>query len=50
MVREKCKAIAGFPAPLAVLVEHLILSHHGSYEFGSPSLPQIPEAVALQFH
>jgi 3'-5' exoribonuclease len=32
-----------------VLVEHMILSHHGTYEFGSPSLPQIPEAVALNF-
>ena len=49
LVREKCRAIAGFPARLEVLVEHLILSHHGSYEFGSPSLPQIPEAVALHF-
>src|SRR5271167_587743 len=29
LVREKCQAIAGFPAPLAMLVEHLILSHHG---------------------
>jgi 3'-5' exoribonuclease len=49
MVREKSRAIPDFPAPLAVLVEHLILSHHGSYEFGSPSLPQIREAVALHF-
>ncbi|MGA3292690.1 MAG: HD domain-containing protein [Candidatus Acidiferrales bacterium] len=49
MVREKRKAIAGFPEPLAVLIDHLILSHHGSYEFGSPSLPQTPEAVALHF-
>jgi 3'-5' exoribonuclease len=49
LVQEKCKAIAGFPGPLAVLVQHMILSHHGSYEFGSPSLPQIPEAVALNF-
>jgi 3'-5' exoribonuclease len=49
MVREKIRAIPDFPAPLAVLVEHLILSHHGSYEFGSPSLPQIREAVALHF-
>jgi 3'-5' exoribonuclease len=49
LVREKCRQIPGFPAPLEVLVEHLILSHHGSYEFGSPSLPQIPEAVALHF-
>jgi 3'-5' exoribonuclease len=49
MVREKINAIQGFPAPLATLVEHLIVSHHGSHEFGSPSLPQIPEAVALNF-
>jgi 3'-5' exoribonuclease len=49
MVREKIRAISNFPAPLAMLVEHLILSHHGSYEFGSPSLPQIREAVALHF-
>jgi len=49
LVQEKIKAIPGFPAPLAVLVEHLILSHHGSHEFGSPSLPQVPEAVALHF-
>lgn len=49
LVREKRKAIPGFPEALGVLVEHLILSHHGSYEFGSPSLPQIPEAVALHF-
>jgi 3'-5' exoribonuclease len=47
LVREKCRAIEGFPAPLRVMVEHLILSHHGSHEFGSPSLPQFPEAVAL---
>jgi len=49
IVREKINAIQGFPPPLATLVEHLILSHHGSHEFGSPSLPQIPEAVALNF-
>jgi len=49
LVREKSRAISGFPAPLAMLVEHLILSHHGTHEFGSPSLPQIPEAVMLHF-
>jgi 3'-5' exoribonuclease len=47
LVREKCKVIEHFPAPLRTMVEHLILSHHGSHEFGSPSLPQFPEAVAL---
>ena len=49
LVREKIRAIPGFPAQLGILVEHLILSHHGSYEFGSPSLPQTREAVALHF-
>ncbi len=47
LVREKCKIIDDFPAPLRVMVEHLILSHHGSHEFGSPSLPQFPEALVL---
>jgi 3'-5' exoribonuclease len=49
LVRDKIRGIPGFPTPLATLVQHLILSHHGSYEFGSPSLPQFPEAVALHF-
>lgn len=49
MVREKIRAIPGFPLPLAMLVEHLILSHHGTHEFGSPALPQTREAVALHF-
>ena len=49
MVRDRIKAIPGFPAALAVLVEHLILSHHGTHEFGSPALPQTREAVALNF-
>ena len=29
--------------------KHLILSHHGSYEFGSPRLPQTPEAILLHY-
>jgi 3'-5' exoribonuclease len=49
MVREQIRTISGFPAPLATLVEHLILSHHGTHEFGSPALPQTREAVALHF-
>lgn len=49
IVRDKILAMSDFPNPLAVLVEHLILSHHGTHEFGSPSLPQTREAVALHF-
>ncbi|MGA8034790.1 MAG: HD domain-containing protein [Candidatus Acidiferrales bacterium] len=48
-VSEKIAGIPGFPPELATLVEHLILSHHGSLEFGSPSLPQTREAIALHF-
>ncbi len=49
IVRDKIKMAPEFPPRLAVLVEHLIVSHHGTYEFGSPALPQIPEAVVLNF-
>ncbi len=47
MLREKLREIAPFPEKLAVLVEHMILSHHGKYEFGSPKLPMTPEAILL---
>jgi 3'-5' exoribonuclease len=36
-----------FPEELLLRLKHLILSHHGTYEFGSPRLPMTPEAVAL---
>ena len=36
-----------FPAELLLRLKHMILSHHGSYEFGSPKLPMTLEAVAL---
>jgi 3'-5' exoribonuclease len=49
LVHDKIRAIPDFPTPLAILLEHLILSHHGTHEFGSPSLPQTREAVALHF-
>ena len=46
------KTIAGmpdFPPRLRTLLLHMILSHHGKLEFGSPKLPMIPEALALNF-
>jgi len=36
-----------FPQETALRLKHMIASHHGSYEFGSPKLPMTPEAVAL---
>jgi 3'-5' exoribonuclease len=36
-----------FPDELLLRLKHMIVSHHGSYEFGSPKLPMTPEAIAL---
>ena len=38
-----------FPADLRAVLQHIILSHHGKYEFGSPKLPATPEAVAIHY-
>ena len=42
-------AIPGFPAPLKTVVQHLLISHHGQYEFGSPKLPMIREAMVFHY-
>ncbi len=47
MVDEKLKAFREFPQDLAVRLKHLILSHHGQYDFGSPKAPKFLEAFAL---
>lgn len=47
MLREKVQQLAPFPDKLRVLIEHMILSHHGRLEFGSPKLPMTPEAMLL---
>jgi 3'-5' exoribonuclease len=49
MIGDKIHAVPGFPVPLRNLVEHMVLSHHGKLEFGSPKLPQFPEAVLLHY-
>lgn len=38
-----------FPDQLHVVLKHIILSHHGEYEFGSPKLPMTPEAMVLHY-
>ena len=47
MVEEKAKTIKDFPKETLMAVQHMILSHHGLREFGSPVLPATPEAIAL---
>jgi 3'-5' exoribonuclease len=38
-----------FPPELAMRLKHMIVSHHGEYEFGSPKLPMTLEAIALHY-
>jgi 3'-5' exoribonuclease len=47
MVRERADGIEGFPEELKLLLSHMILSHHGTGEFGSPKAPMTAEAIAL---
>ncbi len=49
LVEKTIAGLPGFPDRLRTLVVHMILSHHGKLEFGSPKLPMIPEALALSF-
>jgi 3'-5' exoribonuclease len=49
MLADKLHGLTDFPPRLRSLVEHMILSHHGHLEFGSPKLPQFPEALLLHY-
>jgi 3'-5' exoribonuclease len=49
MVGDKLRALPEFPPLVRSLVEHMILSHHGKLEFGSPKVPQFPEALLLHY-
>jgi len=48
-VEKTIDSLPDFPPRLKTLVIHMILSHHGKLEFGSPKLPMIPEAIVLNF-
>jgi 3'-5' exoribonuclease len=49
MVREAAKRIPDFPASLLVLLEHIVISHQGQPEWGSPKRPKIAEALVLHY-
>lgn len=49
MIQDKILSIPGFPADLAMLLKHMLLSHHGQYEFGSPKRPKTIEATVLNY-
>jgi 3'-5' exoribonuclease len=49
LAEKTMDSLPDFPPRLKLLVLHMILSHHGKLEFGSPKLPMIPEALVLNF-
>ena len=49
LVTKKIDAIEGFPPALKTLVQHMLVAHHGQYEFGSPKLPMFREALLLHY-
>ncbi len=49
MLEDKIRTLPGFPPSLKMLLKHMLLSHHGQYEYGSPKRPKTLEAVALNY-
>lgn len=49
MLQEQIAALPGFPLELGMLLKHMILSHHGQYEYGSPKRPKTIEATVLNY-
>jgi 3'-5' exoribonuclease len=47
MLNDKIARVPDFPPKLRILLEHMILSHHGELEYGSPKVPVFPEALLL---
>ena len=48
-VANAINKIEGFPPALKTVVQHILISHHGQYEFGSPKLPMIREALVFHY-
>jgi 3'-5' exoribonuclease len=53
-IHDKCRELERetgqpFPTDIEMALKHLILSHHGRYEFGSPRLPATAEAILLHY-
>ena len=49
MVAERAADIPDFPTVQLTQLQHCILAHHGKYEYGSPKIPAIMEALALNY-
>ncbi|OGP90640.1 MAG: hypothetical protein A2031_02090 [Deltaproteobacteria bacterium RBG_19FT_COMBO_43_11] len=49
MLNKKIAAIPDFPEQLSLELRHLLLSHHGEFEFGSPKRPKTMEALVVHY-
>jgi 3'-5' exoribonuclease len=49
MIEDQVRKIADFPPQTSLMLKHLLLSHHGQYDYGSPKRPKFLEAVILNF-
>jgi len=49
MINKNIAVIPEFPAQLALELRHIILSHHGEFEFGSPKRPKTMEALVVHY-
>ena len=49
MVSDHIRQISGFPEELRRHLLHLLITHHGKLEHGSPKLPMTPEALMLAY-
>lgn len=47
LLNKTFEGLPGFPPRLRTLIEHMVLSHHGELEFGSPKTPMFAEALLL---
>jgi 3'-5' exoribonuclease len=48
-IQRGVEAIPGFPEELRRQLLHIVLSHHGKLEYGSPVLPKTPEALLVHY-
>jgi 3'-5' exoribonuclease len=48
-INEKINQIPDFPKPLANIIKHCVLAHHGELAYGSPKKPAILEATLLHY-
>ena len=49
LITDTIRLLPDFPAQKAMLIKHMILSHHGQLDFGSPKRPKLPEALLLSY-